>query len=78
MAVWNSTAPPGRTRRLCLLAIRLVVCLLSGALIAADVAVQQLSLLTVVAIILGIEHRGVANSILNKGAALRHFLRDDY
>ena len=77
MAVVNST-PPGRARKFCLLAVRILVCLVAAALIAMDVAVQHLPLLTAIGIILGIEQYSIATSILKKGAALRHFLSDDH
>ena len=78
MAVVKCTQSTGRARRFCALAVRLAICLVAVALIAVDVAGQDLSVLTAVGLILWIEHRGVATSILHKGAALRHFLRDDH
>ncbi len=78
MAVVNSTPVPGRARRFCFGAIRFVVCLCAAALIAADVAAGQATLLSAIGVILCIEQHSIATSILNKGDALRHFLRDDH
>ena len=78
MAVVNSTPTPGRARRFCFGAIRFVVCLCAAALIAADVVAGQLSFLSGIGLILGIEQYSVATSLLNKGEALRHFLRNDH
>ena len=78
MAVVNSTPTPGRARRFCFGAIRFVVCLCAAALIAADVAAGQPSLLSAIGIVLCIEQHSIANSILNTGAALVHFLRNDH
>ncbi len=77
MAVLHST-PPGRVRRFCFGAIRIAVCLFAIGLIAMDAAAGQLSLVSAAAIYLCLEQRTVAASILNKGAELRHFLRDDH
>ena len=78
MAVVNSTPVPGRARRFYFGAIRFVVCLCAAALIAVDVAAgQQLSLLSAIGLILGIEQRSIATSILNKGDALVRRLRNE-
>ena len=77
MATLHSTPASGRARRLYLLALRSVVCLFALGLIATDLAAGQPSLVSAVAIVLCIEHRGVATYLLEKGDALRHFLRND-
>ena len=77
MAVVNSTPVPGRARRLCFLVLRFVVCLFALGLIATDVAAGQPSLVSAVAIVLCLEHRGVATYILAQCDALVHFLRND-
>ncbi len=78
MAGVHSTPTASRARRLCFGAIRFVVCLFAAAFIAADVIAGQPSLLSAIGLILCIEQHSIANSILNTGAALVHFLRNDH
>ncbi len=78
MATLHSTSVPGRARKFCFGAIRFVVCLCAAALIAADVAAGQPSLLSAIGIVLCIEQHSIATSILNTGAALVHFLQNDH